>query len=305
MDVLKDFVMEQPLSLVWTEVVKKAAEKMYGTPQNAAERTSKQGPNRNTKKWSADNGALSVKLNHDRRVTFAAARDDATVLVAHVFNSIHSLKQYDDYSCVIGARKDIDPPEYKIHKIRVHGKTQDDVADQDDDDSESFTCVCNVCGASFGSANSNAFKQHLASKKCHLRHFGQAGAAPQYVVKQRRRGDLERRSFLVHFNSFGPSYEWKSEKDVSVKLIEDYEKLIKEYDKLACPSGPAAPPINQSSRQRIKPSISRQLIKPPIIKPSSNLNQAVINQVVNLSSPRQGRARSDADPPKHKIQGRP
>ena len=278
------------MSLVWTEVVKKAAEKMYGTPQNAAERTSKQGPNRNTKKWSADNGALSVKLNHDRRVTFAAARDDATVLVAHVFNSIHSLKQYDDYSCVIGARKDIDPPEYKIHKIRVHGKTQEDVADQDDDDSESFTCVCNVCGKSFGSANSNALKQHLASKKCHLRHFGQAGAAPQYVVKQRRRGDLERRSFLVHFNSFGPSYEWKSEKDVSVRLIEDYEKLIKEYDKLA------------SFRPHCA---THQLIKPSIIKPSGNLNQAVINQVVNLSSPRQGRARSDADPPKHKIQGRP
>jgi hypothetical protein len=83
---------------------------------------SKQGPNRNTKKWSADNAALSVELNHDWRVTFAVARDDATVLVAHVFNSIHSLNQYDDYSCVIGARKDIDLPEYKIHKIRVHGR---------------------------------------------------------------------------------------------------------------------------------------------------------------------------------------
>jgi hypothetical protein len=138
-----------------------------------------------------------------------------------------------------------------------------------------------------------SLKQQLASEKCRLRHFGQAGAAPQYVVKhvtERRRGDLERRRFLVHFNSFGPSYEWKSEKDVSVKLIEDYEKLIKEYDKLA------------SFRPHCA---THQLIKPSIIKPSGNLNQAVINQVVNLSSPRQGRARSDADPLKYKIQGRP
>jgi hypothetical protein len=154
LDVIKDSVMEQPSSLVWTEVVKKAVEKISGGT------ISKQGPNSSdSKKWSADNGALSVDLNFDWRVTFAVAKDDTTVLMAHVFYSTQKAqRQYGDYSCVIGARKDIDPPEYKIYKIRVHGKKQDDVADHDDDD------VCNVCGKSF-EGDTNALKQHLESKE--------------------------------------------------------------------------------------------------------------------------------------------
>ena len=82
--------------------------------QNAT--ISKQGPkSSDSKNWSADNGALSIDLHHDWRVTFAVAKDDATALVAHVFYSTQKAqRQYGDYSFVIGARKDIDPPEYKI-----------------------------------------------------------------------------------------------------------------------------------------------------------------------------------------------
>ena len=80
LDVIKDSVMEQPSSLVWTEVVKKAVEKISGGT------ISKQGPNSSdSKKWSADNGALSVDLNFDWRVTFAVAKDDTTVFHGSCF----------------------------------------------------------------------------------------------------------------------------------------------------------------------------------------------------------------------------
>ena len=61
----------------------------------------------------------------------------------------------------------------------------------------------------------------------------------QYVVKhvtvhrQKRLGDLERkdRRFLVSFKGFGPSYEWRPEKDVvSVNLIM-IEGYFQECDK--------------------------------------------------------------------------
>ncbi len=50
--------------------------------------------------------AYSARLTHDWRVTCAFAKDDKTVLVAHVFESDHDENQ-PDYTCVIGAESKV------------------------------------------------------------------------------------------------------------------------------------------------------------------------------------------------------
>jgi hypothetical protein len=68
------------------------------------------------------------------------------------------------------------------------------------------------------------------------------------VVAHRGRRGKPGRRFLVRYKGFGPSYdEWKTEKDVSAKLIEEYDELCR----LSTPEGldvPPPPPKPQASR---------------------------------------------------------
>ena len=68
------------------------------------------------------------------------------------------------------------------------------------------------------------------------------------VVAHRGRRGKQGRRFLVRYKGFGPSYdEWKTEKDVSAKLIEEYDELCR----LSTPEGldvPPPPPKPQASR---------------------------------------------------------
>ena len=68
------------------------------------------------------------------------------------------------------------------------------------------------------------------------------------VVAHRGRRGKPGRRFLVRYKGFGPSYdEWKTEKDVSAKLVEEYDELCR----LSTPEGldvPPPPPKPQASR---------------------------------------------------------
>jgi hypothetical protein len=110
LNTFKNTVVEQSAETLWKEVV--------GTASAAiAEQPSPQ-----------DSGdALSVKLDPNWRVSCAVAKDDTTVLVAHVFKSRHKEKHRgpkkckrvtdSNYTCMIGASKDADPPGYRIQDI--------------------------------------------------------------------------------------------------------------------------------------------------------------------------------------------
>ena len=59
------------------------------------------------------------------------------------------------------------------------------------------------------------------------------------VVAHRGRRGKPGRRFLVRYKGFGPSYdEWKTEKDVSAKLVEEYDELCR----LSTPEGLDVPP---------------------------------------------------------------